>query len=118
MKRHASHELDPPGRHGAHLEEQSAVPPAPDVGRAIRALAIPDGQLDELEAELRGAEQQIEIAKWIEIAAVRTVRGDRQVRFAAEHLRAAHRVVYRLPEEPGEGKAEELVADKVQETHD
>src|SRR5439155_2836727 len=56
----SSDELHLPRREGDHFEQQPAVFPALDVGRAVDALAIADGQIDDLEAELRGAEEQVE----------------------------------------------------------
>ena len=53
--------------------------PPLDVGRAVGALAVSDRQLDDLEPELRGAEQQVEIAERIEVAEVCAVGRERLV---------------------------------------
>ena len=66
---------------------------------------------------MRRAEQQIEIAERIEVAEVGAVGRDALVVGAAQHLGAAQRVLDRLPEQPREGQAEELVAEQVEEAH-
>ena len=53
--------------------------PARDIGGAIRPLTITDGQVNKLEIQLGRAEEQIEIAEWIEVAEVGTVRSDQLI---------------------------------------
>jgi hypothetical protein len=59
-RRAASHGLDSPCREDAHLEEQSAITPAPDIGCAMIAFTVADQPIGRARASRR--EQQIEIA--------------------------------------------------------
>src|SRR5438105_13268664 len=76
-----------------HLEEEPAVRKAADLRVAVRARAVPDGQVDDLHVEARGAEQEIEVAEGIEVAEEGAVAGDAIVVLFVEDLRAAERVL-------------------------
>lgn len=53
--------------------------PAGDVGGAVGALAVADGQVDDLQVEFCRAEDQVEVAEGVEVAEVGTVRLDQFV---------------------------------------
>ena len=59
-----------------HPQQQHSVSPALDVSVAVSAIAIADRDITDFEMEMIRAENQIEIAKWIEIAEVRAIRRD------------------------------------------
>ena len=62
--------LDAQEREEDHAQQHEAVAEARDLGLAIGAAGIADRHLDDLEAELRGAENQVEIAERIEVAEI------------------------------------------------
>ena len=101
----------------AHAQQQPAVAEARDVGLAVRALVVADGQVDDAQVEARGAEQQVEVAERIEVAEVGAVGGDALVVRAVERLGAAQRVAHLLAEQPREEPREGLVGEQVQEAH-
>lgn len=74
--------------------------PPLDVGFAVGAFAITDGDVADLEVEFVGSEKEVEVAKRIELAEVGAVGGDPLVVFATKHLGAAERVFDALAEEP------------------
>lgn len=91
--------------------------PAGDVGGAVGAFAVADGEIDDLEVEFCRAKDEVEIAEGIEVAKVGAVGGDGFVIFSPENFRAAQGIFDRLTEHPGECHAEEFVADEVQRAH-
>ena len=91
--------------------------PALNVGVAIGAFAVADGQVDDLEIVFRRAEDEIEIAEGIEIAEVGAI-ARRSLRSApAEHFGPAERVLDTLTQQPGKRQAEEFVAEEIEEAH-
>src|SRR4051812_25811876 len=96
------HELDPARGKHTHLEEHPTVAPALDIGGSVGTLSIANRQLHDLESQLRGAEQEIEVAKRIEVAEVRAVCRDRLVGLAAKDLCPTKRVLDRLSKKPAE----------------
>src|SRR4051812_24921212 len=82
-----------------HPREQPPAPEPADLGLAVRAVAIADGHLDDLEVLLRGAEEQVEVAERIEVAEEGAAVGDPPVVALEEHLGAAQRVLEPLLED-------------------
>lgn len=74
--------------------------PAGDVGCTIGALAIADGEIDDLEVEFGGSEDQVEIAEGIEIAKVGAVGCYFFVVFFPHHFGAAKGIFDGLTEHP------------------
>lgn len=72
--------------------------PAGDVGRAVGPLAVADGKVDDLQVEFCRAEDQVEVAKGVEIAEIGTVGGDILVIFPPHDLGAAERILDGLPQ--------------------
>jgi hypothetical protein len=105
------------GGDAEHAEEKQAVAPALDVGGAVGAFPIADGDVADFEVLFVGAEEQVEVAERIKLAEVGAVGGDLEVVFAGEDLGAAERVFDALAEEPGESQAEEFIGDHVEELH-
>lgn len=64
------------------------VPPA-DVGFAIGAFTIGDGQFADLEAHPHGAEDEVEVAEGVKVTEIISVRGELQVMLTGENLRTA-----------------------------
>ena len=75
------------------------------------------GQVDDLEVQLIGTEQQIEIPEGIEIPKVLPVGLQLQVVFSEHHLGAAEGVLDRLLHQPAEKQTEELIAQNIERTH-
>src|ERR1051326_1725532 len=113
----SSDEFEPPGRERAHAYQEKAVSPALNVRGSVGTFPVADRHLDDLETELGGAEQQIEVTERIEITEVAPIGGDALVLGAWQHLGAAQRVLDRLSEQPGERHAEELVPEEIEEPH-
>ena len=63
--------------------------PARDVGGAVGAVAVADGEIDNFAVLFCRAEDQVKIAEGIEISKLGTVRGDLFVIFAPHHFCAA-----------------------------
>src|SRR5262245_41150667 len=104
------------GKH-RHAQQQPAVGPPTNVGRAIRPLAIAYRQFDNPQSELGGTEQQIEISKRIEVAKIRATSRDLLVMLAAKHFRAAQRVLHRLAKQIRKGQRKEFVANDIGKAH-
>src|SRR5438105_12940111 len=91
--------------------------PALDISLTVGSLVIAHRHVDNLEVELGGAENQVEVAKRIEVAEVGAVGGDGLVVCPAQHFGPAKRVLDVLAEQPGKSHAEKLVAEEVQKAH-
>src|SRR5207253_7187928 len=100
-----------------HAQEQQAVPPALNVRLAVGASLIADRQIDDPQVQLRRAEQEIKIAKRIEVAKIGAMARDGFVILFEKHLGAAQGVLERLAQEPGKSGAKKLVRDHIQEPH-
>ena len=70
--------------------------PALDVGGTIGALLVADRHVGDLEVQLGGAEQEVEVAEGIEVAEVGAIGGDLVVVYARQHLGPAKRVLESL----------------------
>src|SRR6266540_5512021 len=68
-----SHELQPPCGERHHTEQQPGMSPALNIGRAVGALTVPNGQVDDAQREPCRAEQQVEVPERVEVAEVGTV---------------------------------------------
>ena len=77
--------------------------PALDVRVAVGAGLVADGQVEDAEVELRGTEEEVEVAEGVKVPEVVAVLGDEFVVFAEEDFGAAEGVLDALPEEVGEG---------------
>src|SRR5271154_3335938 len=91
--------------------------PAPDVGFAISPLPVTDGKIHDLEIVAGRSENQVEIAKRVQVAEIGAVPGDRLIALPAQDLGAAQSVLDALPQQPGECQAKEFVAQEVEESH-
>src|ERR1051326_6615885 len=100
-----------------HLEEQGSVGPTVDVGIAIGPLAVANRNIDNLQIQLAGAKQKIEVAEWIEVAENMSVAGNMKIVFTEQDLRSTKSVFDRLSHYPGKREAEKLVGAHVQEAH-
>src|SRR5688572_26918443 len=83
------YEFQPHGRETDHSQKEPSVTPARDIGFAVGARAVTDRQVEHPQIQLGGAEKQIEIAEWIEVAEVRAVARDLFVLRSKQHLGAA-----------------------------
>src|SRR5262249_62274834 len=96
---------------------EEAVPETGDLGLAICAAGIADGNLDCLEAELRSAEDQFEIPERIELPEV-TARGfDPRIVGAAHRLGAAQRIGEALRQQPSKEQPQGLGSEEIEEAH-
>ncbi len=88
-----------------------------DLGLAVGAAGVADGNLDRLEAELGSAEDQLEIPERIELPEITASGLDPRIVAAAHRLGAAQRVGEALRQQPGEKQREGLVGDEIEEAH-
>src|SRR6266542_4165142 len=72
----SSNKLDLPRRVKNHPQKQPAVAESADVGAAVFSFAIAHRDVDDLEVQFGGAEEQVEIAERIELAEVLAVAGN------------------------------------------
>ena len=91
--------------------------PALDVGRAVGAFTIADGDIRDLEVEFRGTEEEVEVPEGIEVAEVGAVGGDGFVVRAAQDFGSAEGVFHGLTEEPGEDEAKGFVGAEIEKLH-
>src|SRR6185437_14565571 len=87
---------------------------ARNLGLAIGPTGVPDRHFDDFQGQLRGAEDQIEIAERIEIAEIAASGLEPLVVGAPQHFGAAQRVGETLSEQPAEGVREQLVGDEIE----
>src|SRR5687767_12254349 len=69
-----------------HPQQEPTVAPARNIGFAISAGTVTDRQVEHAQIQLGGAEEQVEIAEWIEVAEVGTVARDLFVLRSKQHL--------------------------------
>ena len=100
-----------------HAEQQPAVPEARDLRLAVAPARVAHRDLDDLQVELGGTEDEVEVAEGIEIAEVGAVRDDPPVMALQERLGAAKRIGQALVQEPSEEPRKDAVGDKVQKAH-
>src|SRR5262249_24876426 len=112
-----SHRLDAHECEQHHAQQYESVTEAGNLGLAVGAAGVADRNLDRLEAELGGAEDQIEIAERIEIAEIAATGLEARIVGAGQRLGAAQRIGEPLREQPGEQQREALVGDEVEKTH-
>ena len=74
--------------------------PTGDVGGAIGAFTVADGEVDDLSVQLCRAEDQVKIAEGIEISEVGTVGGDLFVIFTPHYFCTAQRILDGLSQQP------------------
>ena len=87
--------------------------PALDISRAVCALPVTDGDLNDFQIESGSAKQQIEITKRIKVAKVRAVFCDPLIVGLSQYLCATQRISDSLPQKPRKGQTKELVPNKV-----
>ena len=87
------------GRPRGHSQQEPAVGKTADVGGAVGALPVADGDLNDLAVQLGGAEQQIEIAERIQASEIAPPRLNPAVVAAPQHLDPAQRVLHRLAQQ-------------------
>src|SRR5271165_4113293 len=98
----SSHRLDAHECEKHHPQQHEAVPKPGDLRLAIGAACIADRDFDSFETELRGAEDEVEIAERIKVAEIAAAALEPQVVAAAHYLRPAQRVGEALRQEPAE----------------
>src|ERR1700730_5265058 len=98
----SSHRLDAHECEKHHPQQHEAVPEPGDLRLAIGAARIADRDLDGFQAELRGAEDEVEIAEGIELPEIAAAALEAQIVAAAYRLGPAQRVGEALRQEPAE----------------
>src|SRR2546422_9730126 len=93
------------------------MPEPLDFGFSVGAIPVADRQFHDLQILLGGAEQEIEVAKWSEVAEVRSTGLDLLVVPLEQRLRPTEGVPEALFQEPGKDHAEDLVADQIEQAH-
>ena len=88
-----------------------------DVGVAVHAFAVADGNFDNFEVLFGRAKEQVVISKWVEVSKEAAAGYNFLVVFAEENFGAAEGVAEALFQKPGEGHAEEFIAQEVEEAH-
>src|SRR4029077_12612947 len=86
-------EEEAPRRQRGHAQQEPPVGEAADVRRAVGTFAVAHRNLEDAEVELRGPEDQVEVAVRIEVAEVGTAGREMGVVLAPENLGAAERVL-------------------------
>lgn len=97
-----SDRLDLEKREDHHSQQHHAMPKARNLSFTIGPSRIADRQIDRLEIELRGAEDEVEIAERIKIAEVGLAIPKPVVIRTAHHFGAAQGVRVALVQQPGE----------------
>src|SRR6266511_1042435 len=111
------HELDLPAGVQTHPQQDQAFPDVLDVRAAVIALIVANRDFDDVQVELRGAEEQVEVAKRVEIAKESPSRRDLLVVAPPERLGAAQCVLEGLAEQIAEGCPKEFVGEGVEQRH-
>src|SRR5260370_16221501 len=70
----SSHRLEPEESENGHLEQQPAVGKPPDVRGPVIPFLVMDRDLQDLEVELGGPEEEVEVAERIEVAEIPAAR--------------------------------------------
>src|SRR5688572_1598126 len=83
-----------------HLQQQPAVAKARNLRFAIGSSRVADGNLGDLEVELRGPEDEIEITERVQLSEIGPIGGNFQVVLASERFRSAQRIGETLIEQP------------------
>src|SRR6185437_5393074 len=91
--------------------------PALNVRLPVLPLPVTYRQPQNLQVVARCSKQKVEVAERIDLAEVSTICRNRLVMDSAEDLGAAKAVLHALAQQPRERKAEELVAEQVEEAH-
>src|SRR5262245_59967958 len=112
-----SHRLDAHEREQHHACKHEAVTETGDLSLAVAAAGVADGNLDRLEAELRGAEDQLEITERVEVPEVAATGLQARIVDARYRLRSAQRIGEALRQTPGEQQREALVGDEIEKAH-
>ena len=87
------YKFDPPRGKGDHSEQQESMLPARDIGGAVGAVTVADGQVDDLAVQFGRAEDQVKITEGIEISKVGAIGGDLFVILAPHDLCSAECVL-------------------------
>src|ERR1022692_1074363 len=74
---------------GGHSQQLEAVPEAVDIGAAVLARQIPDGNIDHAETHDGGREKQFKITEGVEIAKVRAPCDETPIVMPGKELGAA-----------------------------
>src|SRR5206468_12957112 len=104
---------EPSIRDHAHSQKQESMPKSTDFCLAIGPVPISDRHFHDFQGLLGRTEQEIEVAKWIEVAEVRSSGLDFLVVPLEQCLRPTEGVPEALFQQPGKDNAEDLVADQI-----
>src|ERR1700730_10043149 len=110
----ASHRLDTHECEKHHPQQHEAVPEPGDLGLPVGATGVADGDLDRLEAELRDAEDELEIPEWIEIPEIAAAGLEPRIIRTAHGFGSAQSIGEALREQPSEQQGENFVGDKME----
>src|SRR2546427_6100046 len=94
--RGSSHRLEPEESENGHLEQQPAVGKPPDVRGPVIPFVVMDRDLQDLEVELGGPEEEVEVAERIEVAEIPAVCFDAAGNLPPQHPCAAQGGPYSL----------------------
>src|SRR6516165_4165560 len=100
-----------------HAQQHEAITEARDLGRAVGARDIMDGDFDNLEVLPRSAQDEVEIRKRIEIAEICAVCFYLFVVGAFDRLGSAKRISEALVDKKAEYPSEEPVGDEIERAH-
>src|SRR5882757_135079 len=100
-----------------HPQQQPAVAESGYLGLAEGTRLVVDRGFDDLQVLLGGAEDQIEIAEWIEIAEIAALPRQHLVVLAQQHLGAAKGICHPGVDEIAEQISEAAVGDEVEWPH-
>src|SRR5207249_4150105 len=101
----------------AHSQEQESMLESLDFRLAIGPVTIPDRNFHDFQILLGRAEQEIEVAKRIEVAEEVSAGLDLLIVSLEQRLRPTEGVPESLLQEPGKDHAEDLVADQIEQAH-
>lgn len=80
-----------------------------DIRRAVRSILVSNRHLQNFKIQLRGAEQEIEVAEGIEVAEIVSVCHETKIVVPKQHFGSAQRIFDPLIEQPRERHAEKLI---------
>ena len=91
--------------------------PALYIRSAVGSFLVSNGNITDFQVELIGSKQQVEVAKWIEVAKVASVLHNFLIMLFGKNLCSAESVFCGLAKEKSKNKAECLVGAHVQKLH-
>src|SRR5438876_5238046 len=100
-----------------HLEQHESMSKAADAGSPISSGPIPDGNIDDSQAEDRSRKEELEIPKWIKIAEIRSPPNDPLIVMSRNQFGSTEGIGKRRIENEAQRLGEEDISETIQEAH-